>query len=257
MNLGVSTLFLLSEPLEDAVEEIKSLDLDYIELTDDGLHALSPRRVAMLKELGDSYGWSFSVHAPFSDVNIAAYDESLREAALRRLERSIDYTAELEAEVWVFHPGASTALERFYPGSAWEINLRSVERLCRAAEELEVTAAMENVPEPFPFLLKSVGDFERFYSEFNGKLGMTLDVAHANIRGETERFLERLGRRIIHVHVSDNRADQDTHLPIGLGTVKWAETIKALEKIGFEGTVIIESFEGVEESLGLLRKLMG
>jgi sugar phosphate isomerase/epimerase len=257
MNLGISTLFRLSEPLEDAVEKIKSLDIHYIELTDDGLHALSPRRVAMLKELGDSYGWSFSVHAPFSDVNIAAYDESLWEASLLRLERSIEYTADLEAEIWVFHPGAFTALERFYPGNSWKTNLRSVERLCRSAEDLGVTAAIENVPEPFPFLLKSVDDFERFYSEFNGKLGMVLDVAHANIRGETELFLERLGEKIVHIHVSDNRADQDTHLQIGLGTVKWTETIKALKRIGFGGTVIVESNEGVEESLVTLKRLIG
>lgn len=257
MNLGVSTLFRLSEPLEEAVEEIKSLDVCYIELTDDGLHALSPRRVEMLKEFKDSYGWSFSIHAPFSDVNIAAYDESIREAALRRLERSIEYSEELEAEVWVFHPGASTALEQFYPGRSWEINLRSVERLCRAAEELGVTAAIENVPEPFPFLMKSVEDFERFYSEFNGELGMTLDVAHANIRGETEEFLERLRKKIVHVHVSDNKADQDTHLQIGFGTIKWAETMRLLKKIGFEGTVIVESGRGIEESLRLLRGLMG
>ena len=69
------------------------------------------------------------------------------------------------------------------------------------------------------------------------------DVAHANIRGETEEFLERLGKRIVHVHVSDNRADQDTHLQIGSGTVNWAETMKTFKKIGFEGTVIAVSHD--------------
>ncbi|MFB0543962.1 MAG: sugar phosphate isomerase/epimerase family protein, partial [Candidatus Bathyarchaeia archaeon] len=120
-----------------------------------------------------------------------------------------------------------------------------------------VEAAIENVPEPFSFLLKSVEDFERFYSELGGELGMVLDVAHANIRGETEKFLERLGKRIVHVHVSDNRGDEDTHFQVGLGTVRWAETVEGLKKIGFGGGVIIESYSGIKESLRLLEKLIG
>lgn len=257
MKLGVSTLFCLERPIEEAIEKIKTLEVRYVELTDDGIHAFNSDRVKLLKEAKDSYGWGFSVHAPFADVNIAAYDDSLRGAVLRRLERSIKHASEVEAAVWVFHPGAATALERYYPNRSWELNLESVKHLQRIAEEFGVEAAIENVPEPFPFLLKSVEDFERFYSEFGGRLGMVLDIAHSNIRGETEEFLERLGERIVHVHVSDNRGDEDTHLQIGLGTVKWAETIEALKKIGFEGRIIIESYKGVEESLHLLEELIG
>ena len=257
MKLGVSTLFCLSRPIEEAVEEIKALEVRYVELTDEGIHALNPGRVKLLNEVKDSYDWRFSVHAPFSDVNIAAYDDSLRGAIIRRLERSIKYASDIEAEVWVFHPGATTALERCYPGRSWEVNLESVKHLWRTAEEFGVEAAIENVPEPFPFLLKSVEDFERFYSELGGELGMVFDVAHSNIRGETKIFLERLGKRIVHVHVSDNRGDEDTHLQIGLGTVRWAETMECLKKIGFGGSVIIESYRGIKESLRLIKKLIG
>ncbi len=257
MELGVSTLFCLSRPLEGAMEELKRLGIRYVEVTDDGAHALNPRRVGLLRESRESYGWRFSVHAPFSEVNIAAHDDSLRGAALRRLETSIKYASEIGAEVWVFHPGASTALERFYPGSSWERNLESVRHLWRIAEDFGVKAAIENVPEPFPFLLKSVEDFERFYSELDGELGMALDVAHAHIRGETKEFLERMGERIVHVHVSDNRGDRDSHLQVGLGTVRWPEVMEGLRRIGFSGAIIIESYNGIKESLSLLRRLMG
>ena len=256
MKLGVSTLFCLSKPLEEALEKIKHLGVHHVELTDDGSHVLTRHRIKFLREVKDSYGWRFSVHAPFSDVNIAAYDESLRRAVLRRLERSIEFAAVVESDVWIFHPGATTALEGFYPGKSWEVNLESVERLCKTAEEFGVDAAIENVPEPFPFLLKSVEDFKRFYSELGKELMMTLDIAHSNIRGETEKFLKQLGEKIVHIHVSDNMGDQDTHLQVGLGTVRWFEVMETIKRMGFRGMIIIESYRGIQNSLKLLKKLI-
>ena len=41
---------------------------------------------------------------------------------------------------------------------------------------LGVTPALENVPEPFPFVLKSVSDFRRFYEESGIEVGIALDV---------------------------------------------------------------------------------
>jgi len=257
MKLGVSTLFCLSEPPEETVRNLKLLGVQYVELTDDGAHALNPYHVKHLKGAAESYGWKYSVHAPSAEVNIAAYDSSMRRASLRRLEQSLQYAAKLEAENWVFHPGAATALDRFYPGEAWKRNLMSVKRLWRVSEEVGVEAAIENEPEPFPFLLKSVEDFERFYSELDAEIGMVLDVAHANIRGEVGKFLERFGDKIVHVHVSDNMGDQDTHLPIGRGMINWRETIEALKKLSFSGIVIIESYSGIKESITILRELIG
>jgi len=257
MKLGVSTLFCLSEPPEETIRNLKPLGVQYVELTDDGSHILNPSRVKDLKGAAESYGWEYSVHAPFAEVNIAAYDDSMRRASLRRLERSLQSAAKLEAENWVFHPGAATALEWVYPGEAWKRNLESVKYLRRVSEELGIEAAVENVPEPFPFLLKSVEDFERFYSELDGELGMVFDVAHANIRGEVGKFLEQFGNKIVHVHVSDNMGDQDTHLPVEQGTINWRETIEALKKLGFSGMIIVESYSGVEESLTVLRELIG
>jgi len=256
MKIGLSTLFCLSSSLKEAIEKLKDLNVQYIELTDDGFHTLTSNLIKLLKKSKNSYGWTFSVHAPFSDVNIAAHDTSLRRAILRRLKKSIKHASELEAEIWVFHPGATTALERYYPGRSWDINLEAIKILNRTAREYGVEAAIENVPEPFPFLMKSVDDFERFYSVFHEELGMVLDVAHANIQNETTRFIERFGKKIIHVHVSDNKKDWDTHLPLGHGNVDWVKTIKGLNKIGFSGTLIIESYEGINESLSLLRRLI-
>jgi sugar phosphate isomerase/epimerase len=227
----------------------------FIELVDAGPHCLNPSRILKLQELKESHDLSYSVHAPFTDVNISAYDPSIREAILRRIEKSIMWTSKLGGDYLVFHPGNYTALERAFPGEAWRINLRSVKRLVAYADNLGVMTLIENVPEPFPYVMKSVGDFERFYEEVGAKIDMVLDVAHANLRGETLKFIERFGDRIAHVHVSDNTGDTDSHLKVGGGSIDWPRVMAALKTSPFDGWVTIESYEGVIESLRLLEEL--
>ena len=51
MKIGISTLYLITEPLEDAIKRILKLNTELVEIVDDGLHALNKRRVKFLKEL--------------------------------------------------------------------------------------------------------------------------------------------------------------------------------------------------------------
>lgn len=255
MDLGVSTLFCLHKPFEEALTDIVFTGTECIELTDEGLHALTQLRVERLLELKASYGLRYALHAPFADINIAAYDAFVRETVLRRLEASIRWASALGVEALVFHPGAKGAMELFYPGIAWRMNLESVRRLLKFARDYGVSAMIENVPEPFPFLLKSVEDFERFYDEVGLDVMMVLDIAHASLRGETEEFIRRFRGRMGHIHVSDNLGGSDEHLQLGEGSIDWEKTMAAVKASRFEGWVVVESFNGVGESLRLLERL--
>ena len=143
MELAVSTLFCLHKPFEDAALDVIRTGSRFIEVVDAGPHTLTRPRVERLQEMKASYDLRYSVHAPFTDVNISADDDCVRDAILERLERSIRWTSEL-GEILVFHPGNSTAVERLSPGSAWRINLESVERLLSYAEDYGVKALIEN-----------------------------------------------------------------------------------------------------------------
>lgn len=255
MRLAVSTLFCLHKPLEEALTDILLSGSRLVELTDDGLHALDRPRVERLLELRSSYGLEYSLHAPFSSMNIAAPDEYLREAMLRRLEASIKWASALEAKALVFHPGAATAIEYFTPGIGWELNIGSVRRIIKFAEEYGVDAMIENCPEPYPFLMKSVESFSRFYRESGLDLKMVLDIAHAHLRGEIDGFLKELGDRVGHIHVSDNNGKMDEHLEIGGGSIDWGRVLRAIRDAGFGGWIVIESFKGVGESIKRLGEI--
>jgi D-psicose/D-tagatose/L-ribulose 3-epimerase len=68
--------------------------------------------------------------------------------------------------------------------------------------------------------------------------GMMWDSFHAHIEEkEVAPAVESISRRLVHVHISEN----DRGIP-GTGQVNWAETFKALRKIGYDRWLTIEAF---------------
>ena len=253
-EIGLSMLFCLGEPFKKMTERLHSAGTAYIEIVDDGLHALNKQRVSTLKSIGNSYGLKYSVHAPFADINIASPSKPLLKAMLKRLKESISYANDLNAYVWVFHPGLKTGVSMFYPDMDWLQNLKTTRLLLKIAGDYGVKIAIENVPEPYPFLMKSVEDFTKFHEEINENIGLVFDVGHANLNGQIERFLTAFKDKIVHMHAHDNDGKSDLHLGIGFGNIDWKNVANALERISYNKTVIIESVEHVNESKDRLRQ---
>ncbi|MEM3623482.1 MAG: sugar phosphate isomerase/epimerase family protein [Candidatus Bathyarchaeia archaeon] len=254
-KIGLSTLHCLSEPFKKMTNKILEARTNYIEVVDDGLHTLNKRRVLKLKEIGESHNLKYSVHAPFADINIASPSKSMLNAMLKRLEKSMAYANALNASVWVFHPGLKTGVSMFYPDMDWLQNLKTTRLLLRKAEDYGVKISMENVPEPYPFLMKSVQDFAKFYEEISEEIGLAFDVGHANLNGQIENFLTTFRDKIVHVHLHDNDGKADLHLGIGYGIIDWENVAKLFKQISYNKILIVESVEHVKESVEKLRKL--
>jgi sugar phosphate isomerase/epimerase len=117
-----------------------------------------------------------------------------------------------------------------------------------------VNVAIENMMPPF--VLKSVDDFKRFYAEIGIDFGFALDTGHANLSGEVEGFLKTFPSKLVHVHAHDNLGETDQHLGIGYGNIDWESIGKLFRKTGFNGIVIVESVEHIEESIEKLKHLL-
>jgi sugar phosphate isomerase/epimerase len=254
-EIGLSMLYCLGESFKNMTDRLTKAGITYIEIVDDGFHALNKQRVSILKSIGESYGLKYSVHAPFADINIASPSKPILKAMLRRLEKSIVHASALNSYMWVFHPGLKTGVSMFYPGADWLQNRKTAQSLFRIAEDYNVEIAIENVPEPHPFLIKSVEDFAKFYGEINEGIGLALDVGHANLNHQIELFLTTFANKIVHVHASDNDRRDDRHLGIGHGTIDWERLANLLRRISYGKVVIVESVEHVEESIQKLKQL--
>jgi len=255
IKIGLSMLFCLGEPFSSLVKRLHEVDLRHVEILDEGLHALNSWRTRTLRKIAQARDLELTVHGPFADINIASPSPVLRRTILRRLEKSIFYARQLDCRLWVFHPGLKTGVSSFYPGLDWQLNLESVRTLLKVGRKHGVKIAIENVPEPHPFLMKSVQEFSRFYSQLEEDIGLVLDVGHANLNHQTQQFITQFSDKIVHMHVSDNDGIHDIHLGIGNGTVNWESVAKTIKRMRYRGVVILESIERVEESLQILRKL--
>jgi sugar phosphate isomerase/epimerase len=176
-------------------------------------------------------------------------------ATVKRLELSIMHAQALDACVWVFHPGAGTGISTFYPGFGWLQNLKTARTLAKIGNEYGVKIAIENVPEPYPGLMKNVKEFEEFYANVDEDIGLVVDVGHANINGQIESFFRTFKDKIVHVHLSDNDGKSDQHLGIGRGTVNWTRIVGLMKDLSTGTTAVVESVEHVEESLQRLGEL--
>jgi sugar phosphate isomerase/epimerase len=252
-KIGLSMLYCLNEPFTSLVNYLHQIDVKYVELADEGLHTLNKKRVKKLKEIAETHNLTFVVHAPWAGLNIATPSLSLRRAVIKRLEQSIEYARKLECYLWLFHPGSKTGLSHIYPGKDWQLNLHSVRTLLKTSRRQGVKIAIENTPEPFPSLMKSVADFHRFYKDLKDDVGIVLDIAHANLNNQIQDFLEQFSKRIIHIHASDNKGDFDMHLGIGHGNIDWKNITNLIKETGYRNLIIVESTDHIKESLNLLR----
>jgi sugar phosphate isomerase/epimerase len=255
-KIGLSMLYTLGEPFSKMTQHLATVKTPRIEIMDDGLHALNKKRVQMLNEAAKSYGLTYTLHAPFADINIASPSKPILNASLKRLKQSMAYANALNAKLWIFHPGIQTGISSFYPGKDWKQNIQSIRLLHKTAEEYGVKIALENVPEPFPFTMKNVEHFAKFYKETNLDMGLVLDVGHANMNKQIMLFLTTFKGKIAHIHASDNMGETDQHLGIGYGKINWQQLAEILREIAYDKIVIVESVEHVEESLQKLTQLL-
>jgi sugar phosphate isomerase/epimerase len=71
-------------------------------------------------------------------------------------------------------------------------------------------------------------------------VGICLDFGHAHLDGDVIDAVETVSEHLIATHVHDNRGRSDDHLlPFG-GTIDWAGTLLAVQKIGYDDPFMFE-----------------
>ena len=255
-KIGISMLYTLGEPFYTMLKRLDAIEAKYVEIVDDGLHTLNKKRVTALNEVAESRNIKLTLHCPFADINIASPSKTMLNASLKRLKQSMAYANQLNAELWVLHPGLITGISPFYPGKEWQQNVQSIRLLAKTAQEFNQRVAIENLPQKYGSIMKTPEDFARLYKETDLDIGIALDVGHANLENQTQPFLTQLPDRIWHFHLSDNVGEVDQHLGLGYGKIDWKNFAETLKQINFNGIVMVESVFNVEESYQKLKQLL-
>lgn len=245
-------------PVLEELEAISQLGFDYLELTMDAPQAhyrmIQQQREQLLRAL-DRCKMGLVCHLP-TFVSTADLTDSLRETSLSEVLESLKVAADLGPLKVVLHPSHIGGLSVFVIDQAKGYALESLDAIVEKADKLGLCLCIENM---FPRSRSLVNpeDFVEIFERFP-TLKLTLDTGHAHIKGrggkKTLDFIQRFHDRIAHIHANDNFGDEDSHLPIGAGTIDFQGIIKALKGIGYDGTVTLEVFSRDRDYLRISRE---
>jgi sugar phosphate isomerase/epimerase len=234
-------------PVLDEIDTFARLGFDYLELAMDPpmahYRSLFNNRKRVLRSLRAT-GMDVVCHLP-TFVTTADLTDSLRQASVKEMHRSLELAADLGSKKVVLHPSMVGGMGAFVPDTVKRYAFDFLADMTIAAQRLNITICLENM---FPRNRLGVepDDFEEIFRLFPS-LKLTLDTGHANIGDQRGRRLKslvnRFGERIEHLHISDNSGRRDDHLAVGQGTVNFDEMVHRLNVRGYDGTVTLEIFD--------------
>lgn len=177
-----------------------------------------------------------------------ATDITSDDAAARRngrdfLRRYIDYAAELGSPLLsgalygtVFTPHYLDAEER---ALRWGYTVEALAELGPPAQQAGVRIAVEPLSRFHTSLLNTAADGRRLVDEVDHPaIGLLLDSFQMNIEEKSLRTaVQTAGDKLFHVHA----AESDRGTP-GSGQVHWDDLRAGLREVGYDGRLIIESF---------------
>jgi sugar phosphate isomerase/epimerase len=189
-----------------------------------------------------------SVHAPITahfgagdqwetTYSNAVADHGRRQAAVQETEAALQIARRIPFQVLVVHLG--TPDSKNSPGDNHRASaMRSAEEICRMADLLSVQVAFEVIPNALSTPAALARLLEADLDAANA--GICLDFGHAFLTGDVPDAIETVAEHLIATHVHDNHRRTDDHLVPYLGTINWDEALMSMQKIGYEGTFLME-----------------
>ena len=247
MKIGASTLAGIETTLEETLEFIENLGIDYAEL----VHQFPSENIDA--DILESYNLKYSIHSPFMDVNIAALQDKSRLNSIKQIKDSIDLANKINAEAVVIHPGLAPFLaNKYFLDKVYETANNSIKELGEYGRDLGVLATIENMPTFDGMLYNNMEDLHNLLTSLD--MSMTLDIGHANHSGYSPD--QMIFDSIKHIHIHDIMGDDDTHLPLGEGNIQFKDIINTFEDENYDGIYMIEvnNKDSIKKSLEYLKK---
>jgi sugar phosphate isomerase/epimerase len=252
MQFGISTHLYHDRRLErDHLAQVASYGFEAVEVFATRSHfdyrdeAAVDRLAQWLAETGLRL---HGVHAPITETfgagdvwapgfSNAVQDQARREAAVRETEAALQISKRIPFDVLVVHLGTPAAKNN--PGdNTRSAAVRSAQEICRLAGPFGVRVAFEVIPNALSDASSLVRMLENDIEARHA--GICMDFGHAHLIGDVVDAVETAAEHLITTHVHDNRGREDEHLVPFLGTIDWKTGLMAMQKIGYDGTYLME-----------------
>lgn len=169
-------------------------------------------------------------YAPFAEMDISLSGRELRQNITQKLSGLIREGAEAGIKVFVLHP--STPVTEGMPRQERKKNAMEIlDTLAEVAHREGGVVAVEDM------IRSCIGNSAQELKELisaNDKLRVCFDVNHL-FNNTHKAFIEILGDRIVHTHISDYDFQNEKHWFPGEGSICWPAVCSALKKAGYSG----------------------
>jgi sugar phosphate isomerase/epimerase len=139
--------------------------------------------------------------------------------------------------VLIVHPGLQDSLLSATEQNSRASVVRSLEEIVAFASPLGVRVAVEVIPNAMATADALVDLLDELDMP---DVGACLDFGHAHLQGDVMDAVETLSGVLVATHVHDNHGRRDEHLAPFEGSIDWTGALAALQKIGYEGTMMLE-----------------
>ena len=252
VRFGVSTHLFHEERLQlGHLEQVASHGFDAIELFATRSH-FDYHDEAAIRTLGEwlaSTGLRLhSLHGPIMEsfsakgwgpaFSNASSDQTLRARSIRETELAVRVADVLPYRYLVLHLGLPDEQRPSSGDNVRERAVRSLEEIAGFCNDHHVQVAVEVIP-------NSLSNAESLVRMIEDDIdlpdvGICLDFGHAHIMSDVVDAIENVSGHLWTTHIHDNNGRRDDHLVPFEGSIEWARALMATQKVGYDGTYMLE-----------------
>lgn len=248
-NIGISTWVYFWRPLAEVLREIAKAGYSYIEIWGDKAHldpTIFPNVSSLKRLLKELHLQSYSLHAPFSYVNIASLDDEYRKHSIRIIKKSIELCSKVEGKIVIIHPHSTGMFPdlKDCPQMIHKIE-ESVRELTFFAKRFGIKIGVENIPYLGGWDFGSkISNLVKLIEKIDSdELGLCLDTGHIFVGRENvdlSRNVLDCGKSLIALHIQDTDGEKDQHWLPGEGIIDWSKFSEDLGSINYQEIFMLE-----------------
>lgn len=219
------------------------------------LDSCTEDEIGKINDIFGKEGIKKIIHGPFFDLNPGSRDPKIRDLTYERFIAAFDFCGKLKADHIVLHSGLDPIFYKDTPDLFLSLSLPVWRETVKAAKSKNITIAIENSVDPDPEAV--VGLLRELKSP---SVEACFDAGHYYAFGKMSPF-DALkwypDGSIGELHLSDNKGDFDTHLPLGEGDIDFRRLLNEVKGKGREPIITSEphSMEDIERNLNYLLSL--
>ncbi len=252
MQFGVST-FLWVSPFTtqsfDLVHKIKEMGYDIIEVPVENKDLIDWNR---LKEMANEAGLRVTISGAFgADRDISSEDPAIRENGKQYIIDCIRIAEKMGSPIFGGPVYSAVGKTRFISEEqkeqerAWCVE--NLKQIAAIASDHGVVVGVEPLNRFESDMVNTVDQALSLVKEVDHtNIKIVLDTFHGNIEEKSiPDSIRKIGKDLL-CHIQGNESDRGTP---GTGNLDWKGIKTALDEIGYDGAIVIETFGAVSEEI--------